>query len=123
MTVKLQILIAVIVVFSLIYLIRMVRANRLMLRYALSWLVVGVMVLIMDLFPSIMDRIARLIGIKCTMNMLFFFGFLFTLGLIFVLTVAISRNTIRMTELAQEMALRDKENRELREMIGDGHRP
>jgi len=37
--------------------------------------------------------------------MLFFFGFCFALVIIFVLTMALSRMSIRIKELAQEIAL------------------
>ena len=41
-------------------------------------------------------------------NMLFFLGFCFSLVIIFVLTVAISRVSIRMKQLTQELALYEK---------------
>ena len=42
-------------------------------------------------------------------NMIFFLGFLFSLAIIFTLTVALSRVTIRVRKLAQELALYEHE--------------
>ena len=54
--------------------------------------------------------------------MLFFFGFCFALMIIFSLTIAVSRMSIRISELAQEVALyekgeKDKEREEKNEKM------
>ena len=49
-----------------------------------------------------------MIGVASPINMLFFLGFCFSLVIIFVLTVAISRVSIRMKQLTQELALYEK---------------
>ena len=113
MNTRLQIIIAVMIVAALVYLIYMVRTRALQLRYALSWMVVGVIVLILDIFPPLINVLSSLLGIARPINMLFFFGIIFALALIFVLTVAISRNSIRIKQLTQEIALRDAKIREL----------
>ena len=98
MTVKIQVIIAIIVIIALSIIVNMIRKKRLELRYALAWLIVGVGTLVLDC----------LVGIAAPVNMLFFFGFCFSLIIIFVLTVAISRVSIRMKQLAQELALFEK---------------
>lgn len=110
MNIKIQIIIAVIVITALCVIINMIRAKNLELRYALAWLIVGVGILILDCFPSLMTWIARKIGIASPVNMLFFFGFCFSLVIIFVLTVAVSRMSIRIKQLAQELALHEKKD-------------
>jgi len=49
------------------------------------------------------------LGIASPINMLFFLGFCFSLIIIFVLTVAVSRMSVRIKTLAQEIALYEKE--------------
>ena len=109
MNVRLQIIIAVILIAALIVIVNMIRQKRLELRYALSWLIVGVGTLLLDLFPSLMNWMSRKLGIASPVNMLFFFGFCFSLMIIFVLTVAVSRMSIRIKQLAQELALYEKQ--------------
>ena len=74
----------------------------------LAWLIVGVGTLVLDCFPILTTKLAELIGVASPINMLFFLGFCFSLVIIFVLTVAISRVSIRMKQLTQELALYEK---------------
>lgn len=108
MSIRLQIIIAVIIVMALCVIVNMIRKKRLELRYALAWLIVGVGVLILDCFPQLIKWMAGKLGIASPVNMLFFLGFCFSLMIIFVLTVAVSRASIRIKELAQALALYEK---------------
>lgn len=108
MNIKIQIIVAGFIIFSLAYIVNMIRKKALELRYALAWIGVGVGVLVLDIFPGLMEIISKMLGIADPVNMLFFLGFCFSLIIIFVLTVAISRMSIRMKQLAQELALYKK---------------
>lgn len=110
MNIRLQIIIAAIILVALGFIINMIRKKSLELRYALAWLVVGVGVLVLDVFPELMTKLADILGIYSPVNMLFFLGFCFSLVIIFVLTVAASRMSIRIKNLAQEIALYEKDN-------------
>lgn len=112
MNIRIQIIVGVIVLLALGVIINMIRQKKLELRYALSWLGVGVAILILDCFPQLITWISKKVGIASPVNMLFFFGFCFSLMIIFVLTVAVSRMSIRIKELTQELALFEKRSRE-----------
>lgn len=62
MSIRLQIIIAVIIVIALCIIINMIRKKRLELRYALAWLIVGAGVLILDCFPQLIKWMARKAG-------------------------------------------------------------
>lgn len=109
MNIRIQIIIAIFIVLALVVIVNMIRKKALELRYALAWLAVGTGILILDVFPRMIEKISNLLGIASPVNMLFFLGFCFSLIIIFVLTIAISRMSIRLKELAQEMALYNKE--------------
>ena len=112
MNIRIQIIIAVIVLLALIVIVNMIRRKRLELRYALSWMIVGVGILVLDLFPQLINTLAHMLGIASPVNMLFFLGFCFSLVIIFVLTISVSRMSIRIKQLAQEIALYEKSNQE-----------
>ena len=112
MNIRIQIIVGIIVVLALIVIINMIRQKKLELRYALSWLCVGIAVLILDCFPQLISWLSEKVGIASPVNMLFFFGFCFSLVIIFGLTIAMSRMSIRIKELAQKLALHEKENEE-----------
>lgn len=105
MSLKIQIIVAVVIVLALFWIANMVRKEALDIKFALSWLTVGSAVLVLDLFPGIMDYLVHLLGIELPVNMMFFFGFCFTLLLLFILTVKVSKQEEHIKRLTQEMAL------------------
>ena len=105
MNLKTQIMVAVVIVAALVWIANMVRKQALDIRFALSWVTVGGVVLIMDIFPGIMDYLVHLFGIELPVNMMFFFGFCFTLLLLFILTVKVSKQEEQLKRLTQELAL------------------
>lgn len=120
MGLKLRLIIAGIIIVGILYIINLIRRNRLELKYALSWLVVAAIVLGIDVFPAVMDKLALFLGIASPMNMMFFMGLLFSLVIILTLTVAVSIAAGSVKRLTQKIALLEKriqniENREKKE--------
>lgn len=109
MTLRLQIIIGVILILSLLAIGGAVRAKRLEFRFSLPWLLLLAVLLIMDVFPGIVDWLAKLLGIELPINMLTFCGLAFSLVLIFSLTTSISRLNERQKKLVQEIALLKKQ--------------
>lgn len=108
MEVKLQIIIALVVVIGILYIVSLIRRNRLELKYALSWLIIAVLVLVLDGFPGLMENLAELLGIASPVNMMFFLGFLFSLVIVLTLTVAVSIAAGSVKRLNQKIALMEK---------------
>lgn len=108
MTVKIQIIIGVCLVIGLAAIVNMIRRRRLELKYALSWLIAIVFVLVLDCFPTLLTRISRMLGIWAPVNMIFFLGFCFSLLIIFTLTVTLSRMSERVRRLSQAVALNEE---------------
>ena len=112
MNLRLQIIIAVILLVAFGILVNMIRKRKIELKYALAWLLVDIAVLVLDIFPGIIKGIANAVGIASPMNLLFFAGFCFSLILIFVLTCAVSGMSVQIKNLTQEIALAQKEREE-----------
>ena len=117
MNIRIQIIVAIIVVSALCVIVNMIRKKRLEIRYALSWILVGIGTLLLDCFPQLITNLAHVLGIASPINMLFFFGFCFSLMIIFVLTMAVSRMSIRIKQLAQEIALYEKDESDRYEKV------
>ncbi|MDD3661044.1 MAG: DUF2304 domain-containing protein [Lachnospiraceae bacterium] len=109
---KLQMIAALILLAGMFYLIHMMRKRKLDIKYALSWMLMITVMLVVDLFPPILSLISYLFGIATPVNTLFFLGFIFSLVLIFVLTVSVSRLSERIRQLSQAMALLEQKVRE-----------
>lgn len=107
MTWKIRIAIIVSIVIALIAIVNMIRKRSLELKYALTWLFLGVALLVVVLIPGVLDSFATILGIYNPMNMVFFLGFLFSIVLIFVLTMSISNNSNRVRKMAQKIALNE----------------
>ena len=110
MNLRVQIIVGVIVGLALCVIVNMIRKKQLELKYALTWLGVGIVILILDCFPQLITWLAVKAGVAKPVNMLFFLGFCLSLVIIFVLTVTVSRMSNKIKQLAQEIALSEGEN-------------
>ena len=108
MDIRIQIFVSIILLLSMVAILNMIRKKALELKYALAWLFVGFGVILATVFPGLTQRLSEILGIDSPINMLFFLGFCFSLAIIFLLTVAISRMSKRIKELAQKVALMEK---------------
>lgn len=117
MSLRIQLIIAAAIVIILIIIFSMIRNNIIDLKYALIWLTVGTMILFLDLFPQLMEVMAAYLGVDLPINMLFFFGFCFSLLIIFVITIILSVLSRKVKRLTQEIALLNKKIESLQERM------
>ena len=108
MTVKLQIIVGICLFLALTVIVYMIKKRSLDLKYALSWLLALVFVLVLDLFPVLLTKLSMALGVWAPVNMIFFLGFCFSLLIIFTLTVMLSRMAERVRKLAQAVAMNEE---------------
>lgn len=108
MSIRLQIIIAVVIVLALVHIVNLIRKGRLELKYALVWFFVGILMLLLDLIPGILGWLSGLLGITLPINTLFTFGFAFVLLIIFTQTIVITNLTRSVKRLTQEVGLVNK---------------
>ena len=111
MTVKLQIVVGLAILFILAILINMIRRRSLELKYALTALFV------FDCAPALLNVVSGFLGIYAPVNMIFFLGFCFSLLIIFSLTVALSRLSNSVRTLDQMVALNEKRLQDLEQEL------
>ncbi len=105
MSLRLQVVIAIVAVVAILYIGNLVRVRRLELKYALIWFFVGILLLIFDLFPGLLQVMTQALGITLPINMLTFLGLLFVLMILFSQTIVISNLTRKCQRLTQEVGL------------------
>ncbi|MFP4369901.1 MAG: DUF2304 domain-containing protein [Candidatus Kapaibacterium sp.] len=111
---KLQIFIIMVALLFSGFIFNYVRKGSLELRYAIVWIIVGIAFILMALVPDIVFMVAGFAGIELASNALFFLGLLYSLIIIFTLTVTISNLSVKVTRLTQEIAiLKDVVNEKL----------
>lgn len=107
MSIRVRIAIIVVLALGLIAIVNLIRKRSLELKYALTWLILGCGMLFAVLIPGLIDKISAALGIYNPMNMVFFLGFLFSIVVIFALTMSVSRNSNRVRTMAQKIALNE----------------
>lgn len=115
MNMKIQIIIGTMIVFAIISIGEMVRKRKVDLKYALPWIIVGIIMLLLDIFPNLVSQIAKIMGIQLPVNMLFFLGFCFSLFILFIQTITISKLADKVKRLTQQIALMNYEIEKKRE--------
>ena len=105
MSLRLQVVIAIGAIVAILCIGNLVRIRRLELKYALIWFLVGILLLIFDLFPGLLQVMTQALGITLPINMLTFLGLLFVLMILFSQTIVISNLTRKCQRLTQEVGL------------------
>lgn len=114
---KVQVVAAVLLLLALVFVINMIRKRALELKYALAWIAVLTLVLLVDMVPAILNVLSYVFGIATPVNTLFLLALCFAVLLIFILTVAVSRMAERIRKLSQAVALNEEKIRELQGQI------
>ena len=107
MSLRLQIILLILFISIFLFLINQVKKKAVALKYTLAWLLLDVALIVLTLFPNLLQIISSTLGITSPMNMIFFCGFVLELIIIYTLTVALSRNSDRIRILAQKIALNE----------------
>lgn len=94
-----------------IVLVYMIRGRKLREQYALLWLALSAIMMTLSLFPSVIDRMARLIGVVYAPSLLYLLGLVFVLFLLLHLTIAVSALTRRVITLTQTLALLEQHDK------------
>ncbi|MFL5844099.1 MAG: DUF2304 domain-containing protein [Solirubrobacteraceae bacterium] len=89
----------------LLVVLELVRRRRFLERYALIWLGVGLVLLVLAVWRGALEAIADLLGIAYPSNALFLIAFAFMLLLVLNFSLAVSRLTDQTKILAQRIAL------------------
>lgn len=112
MSAKLRVVLLILLLIAFVIFIKQIKNGKLMLKYSLSWIFLLLGLTIVLLFPGLLGWITRKMGVQLPINMVFFLGFLFMILIIYRLTEAVSLQSVEIKELAQKIAIMDKEMRE-----------
>ncbi len=105
MNVRTQILIAILVLLGLAGIVRLVKKNKIQLKYALPWCFLAAAILLLALFPQGTVWLAKVSGVGQHINIIFFLGFCFLLVLIFALTMVVSGLSQKAKRAIQELGI------------------
>ena len=85
--------------------VELLRRRQLKEKYAVLWLVVGVVLVIFTAFPALLERISNALGVAVPTNLLFFVAILFLVGVVLHLSWEASRLENETRKLAEDIAI------------------
>lgn len=85
--------------------ITLVRKNKLQERYSLLWILLSIILFILSISPVFINTIAKWLDIKNPPSLLFLFGLVYLIIYNLHITTVISKQSEKITRLAQEIAL------------------
>lgn len=96
------------VVLSIIFIVivfELVRRQKLKEQYSLLWIAFGLILFIVSINVTMVERIAAWLGVKYAPAILFLFGLLFCFAIILHLTMVITKLSNQVLRLAQEITI------------------
>jgi hypothetical protein len=105
LTSQTRIIAAVLAILFMLWILDLIRRDRLQERYSVIWFAAGIAMLAGAAFPGLLRFIADLMGVRDTNVALFSIVLLLLLGLALNFSVIMSRQAAQITRLAQERAI------------------
>jgi hypothetical protein len=105
MTLRISIMAAIAASLLLVVIFELIRSRRLQERYAILWLLTGVVILVLSIWRSALGQLSDLIGIAYPPTALFILGSFFILLVLLHYSTVISRLSDQNRILAQRLAL------------------
>lgn len=110
----------IIAVITLVLLFNLVRSRRLREKYVALWMLVGLVIILLALFPDLLGWLSRLVGVVVPSNLLFALSILMLLGVTIQLSLEISHTEEKTRTLAEHVAIL---NLQMRQLAGEPAAP
>lgn len=106
---KLTITLLIALGFYFFLLIHFMKKKTLSIKYTLLWLLAGVILALLIVFPKILQSVAKFLGFESPMNGLFVIAIGFMVILMISITSIVSRQSKKIVTLTQEVGILRKE--------------
>lgn len=116
---RIQIISILICIFLVAYVFELVRRRYLNEEYSVTWLVTGMMMLILSISDELLMWVSDLVGATLYTSTLFFFGLLFLVVICLHFSIRISALTNQVRTLTQDIAILYKEKETLDKKIAE----
>lgn len=107
MSLVLRILLIIISVLSMWVMMKKIRHSKFQIEYAIYWILLSVLLVVLAVFPDITIKLADLIGIQSPVNMIFLVIIFLLLLKLFYLNIQVSQLEYKVNELIQKLALNE----------------
>lgn len=112
LSLKLRIILGFAISIYFVIVLLLLKRKALALKYTLLWLIAGLFMGILVLFPVLLRYIMGLFGVASEMNGLFTVALGFIISILMAITSIVSNQTRKIRHLAQDIALLEKRLRD-----------
>lgn len=95
----------------ILFILNLVRKNKLDEKYSILWLFFGAIILILSIFPSIIEKIALWFNVYYPPTLMLLFAVLIVGAYIVHITMVITKQNKMIIKLTQELAIFKKQNK------------
>ena len=95
----------------------LLKYKEISLKYTLLWLLSGLLLVLLVIFPSILTWLSNVLGFQSNMNGLMVMGVAFIIVIIMSLTSIVSKQSNKIRNLVQYTALLEKRIRDIEQSI------
>ena len=120
LTARTRVIAAILAILFMVWILDLIRRDRLQERYSVIWFVAGLGMLAGAAFPGLLQIVADAMGVRDTNVALFSIVLFFLLGLALNFSVIMSRQAAQITRLAQERALEKARRQSDEDRNGNG---
>lgn len=103
-----KVLYILVAIIFIVFVYSKVKRKLLSEKESIFWMLGAIAVLILSVFPNILDVVAQKLNIYYPPSLLFFGGIIFTLALVFRITTYVSVTQEKVKELAERYAVLEK---------------
>ena len=107
----------IVAIVILFFLFSLVRSRKLREKYVLLWMAVGLMVIVLTVYPPLLSWMTEISGISLASNLLFVLSILLLLSVTLHLTLEISRSEDHTRTLAENVAILNLQIKNLEEQL------
>ncbi len=108
MSIGLRVILIAMSVLSLVYVVWKIRYSKMQIEYALFWIVLSILMIIMSVCPELVYWMTRSLGMMSPANLVFFFIIGVLLLKVFMMTIEISDLENKVKDLVQQIAINEK---------------
>lgn len=109
MSIMLRILLISMSVLSLVYVVWRIRNSKMQIEYALFWIVLSALMIVLSVFPQIVYWITVKMGMISAANVVYLFIIAILLLKVFMMTIELSSLENKVRELVQQLGIDEKE--------------
>ena len=105
-----RVLLICVAILTALSILRKIRREKVQIQYSIFWILFSALLIFLAIFPSILIRLAKILGMGSPANLVFLTIIFLLLLKSFNLTVEISALEVRLKELTQRIALKEEES-------------